>query len=100
VAGGGTAPAGEGALPYIISTDCMGCGVCEFMCPSEAIVEAKNQLIILKHVCNGCGDCVPFCPVHAIVPREQFGERQADTLASALRQVLEPSGAHQRQRRV
>ena len=53
---------------FIISTDCMRCGVCEHMCPVDAIQEAKRQLIILKRVCTGCGDCVPYCPVHAIVP--------------------------------
>ncbi len=73
---------------YIISTDCMGCGVCEFMCPQDAIIEAKRQLIILKRLCDGCGQCVPYCPAYAIVRREHFKERQANTLAAQLREAL------------
>jgi Fe-S-cluster-containing hydrogenase component 2 len=74
---------------FIISTDCMRCGVCEHMCPVNAIQEAKRQLIILKRVCNGCGDCVPYCPVHAIVPVTEFKDRQALTVAAELRAVLQ-----------
>ncbi|MEE8422685.1 MAG: 4Fe-4S binding protein [Dehalococcoidia bacterium] len=60
-----------GAAIYFITTDCMRCGVCEFMCPERAIFDAPRQAIILKRKCNGCGDCVPYCPVRAIVPRER-----------------------------
>jgi MinD superfamily P-loop ATPase len=73
---------------YIISTDCMRCGVCEHMCPVEAIVEAKRQLIILKRVCNGCGVCVPYCPAQAIVPGAEFKQRQTLTVSAELQQVL------------
>ncbi|HJN91886.1 MAG TPA: 4Fe-4S binding protein [Dehalococcoidia bacterium] len=73
---------------YIISTDCMRCGVCEHMCPMEAIVEAKRQLIILKRVCNGCGECTPYCPVNAIVPSGEFKDRQALTVSAELRHLL------------
>src|SRR6266542_3453747 len=39
---------------YIISSDCMDCGVCEYMCPQGAIFEAKRQFVINKALCNGC----------------------------------------------
>ncbi len=55
------------AAVYFITTDCMRCGVCEFMCPERAIVEARRQLVIIKRRCNGCGDCVQYCAVRAIV---------------------------------
>ncbi len=74
---------------YIISNDCVSCGVCEFMCPLEAIVETKNQLSILKRVCDGCAICVPFCPVRAIVPRSKFAARQDNNVAVNLRRVLD-----------
>ncbi len=80
-----------GAEIYAISTDCIHCGVCEFMCPESAIIEAKRQFIILKHECSGCGDCVPYCPVRAIVPRHRFDEREAVTVASRLSEILGPS---------
>ncbi len=79
----------DGATPYMISSDCMGCGVCGPMCPLDAIVEAKNQLVILKRVCDGCGVCTPYCPVQAIVSKEHFKERQALNVNDELRRILE-----------
>jgi len=73
---------------YMISSDCMHCGVCEFMCPQAAIREAPNQFVVRRALCNGCGDCVPYCPVRAIVPAEQFAARQEQTRAAQLRAIL------------
>lgn len=67
---------------YTITTDCLRCGVCEFMCPERAIIEAKRQAIILKRRCTGCGECVPYCPVRAIVPRDQFLDGHNRSLAA------------------
>ena len=73
---------------YVISTDCMRCGVCEFMCAQAAIIEAKRQFVILKHLCTGCGDCVAYCPAEAIVPADQFRERERTTVSAQLGTVL------------
>ena len=69
-------------MSYIISTDCMDCGVCEFMCPEGAIFEAKKQFVIRRDQCNDCGTCVPYCPARAIVHRDEFSMRQerSDTI--------------------
>ncbi len=66
----------------------MNCGICKFVCRADAIIQAKRQFIILKHRCDGCGDCVPYCMVRAIVPRDAFRDRQAHTLAAALKDAL------------
>jgi len=73
---------------YIISSDCMDCGVCEFMCPEGAIFEAKRQFVIRKDRCNGCGLCVPYCPARAIVARSGFKERQRRTVQNLLSEAL------------
>jgi MinD superfamily P-loop ATPase len=73
---------------FMISSDCVHCGVCEFMCPQTAIREAPNQFVVRRGLCNGCGECAPYCPVHAIVPAEQFSARQEETRAAQLRAVL------------
>jgi len=73
---------------YIISTDCMDCGVCEYMCPVGAIFEAKRQFVIRKDLCNGCGLCVPYCPARAIVARSGFKERQRRTVQNLLSEAL------------
>ncbi len=70
-------------MAYIISSDCMDCGVCEFMCPEGAIFEAKRQFVIRKDLCNDCGICVPYCPARAIVHRDAFAARQEGTYATS-----------------
>ncbi len=79
----------EQGLTYIISSDCMNCGVCEFMCPTGAIVPAANQFIIDKQRCDGCGRCVPYCVASAIVRRDAFAARQQSTVKARLRGVLQ-----------
>ena len=73
---------------YMITSDCTLCGVCEFMCPRDAIQEAPNQFVVRRHLCNGCGECVPYCPVRAIVPQAEFASRQRRTRKAELRRVL------------
>lgn len=75
-------------MAHIISSDCMNCAVCEFMCPQGAIRPAKNQFIILKGLCDDCGDCVPYCVVQAIVPASEFAARQKHTRKADLRRIL------------
>jgi NADH-quinone oxidoreductase subunit I len=49
---------------------CLGCGLCEKACPSEAItmLEEKEEKIlrIEKEKCTGCGICVRVCPVQIL----------------------------------
>ena len=73
---------------YMISSDCMHCGVCEFMYPLGAIREAPNQFVVRRGLCNGCGDCVPYCPVRAIVSAEEFSARQQATRKAQIRAIL------------
>jgi ferredoxin len=83
--------AGETALNvdlFMITSDCTHCGVCEFMCPQDAIQEAPNQFVVRRQQCNGCAECVPYCPVRAIVPKSQFAERQQQTRKAELRAIL------------
>jgi Fe-S-cluster-containing hydrogenase component 2 len=73
---------------YMITNDCTRCGVCEYMCPQDAIKEAPNQLVVRRQLCNGCGECVPYCPVRAIVHADEFAARQQDTRKAQLRRIL------------
>jgi NAD-dependent dihydropyrimidine dehydrogenase PreA subunit len=75
-------------MAHIISTDCMNCGVCEFMCPENAIFEARRQFVIRKDGCNDCGICVPYCPARAIVPRAEWDARQERSVKSVLDAAL------------
>jgi ferredoxin len=76
-------------MRYLISSDCMHCGVCEFMCPQSAIRDAPNQFVVRRQLCNGCGECVPYCPVRAIVPEAEFSIRQQETRRAQLQAILD-----------
>ena len=55
-------------LNYVITHDCIGCGLCKKNCPAEAINGEKKQ----KHVidttkCLKCGACMEKCKKGAII---------------------------------
>jgi len=47
---------------------CTHCTVCIPICPTEAIILDRNQMIVSfdKDKCIGCGLCVPACPYKAV----------------------------------
>ncbi|OQX70972.1 MAG: 4Fe-4S ferredoxin [Candidatus Cloacimonas sp. 4484_275] len=52
-------------MSFIITSECIKCGMCVDVCPVSAIVEAEEQYIITD-ACIDCGDCVTACPIDAI----------------------------------
>jgi len=46
---------------------CIGCGICDKNCPSEAITVSDFHASIDQSKCTGCGVCVAKCPKKAIV---------------------------------
>lgn len=59
----------------IRDADCIGCTKCIAVCPTDAILGARQQLHgILDADCTGCGLCLPPCPVDCIdiVPRDDL----------------------------
>jgi ferredoxin len=53
-------------MAHVISDECLACGTCAGVCPTEAISEGDGKFVIDPNVCIDCGTCVDECPVNAI----------------------------------
>ena len=54
-------------IKLTITTKCIGCGICQRVCPVDCIAgEKKEQRYIDYTRCTHCGRCLSACPVDAI----------------------------------
>jgi heterodisulfide reductase subunit A len=60
----------EAINAFVNEDECSGCGVCEVLCPFQAIElqprDDKRVSHINEAVCKGCGTCGAACPSGAI----------------------------------
>ena len=52
-------------MAFIITSECVKCGICVDICPVSSIVEGENQFFI-SDTCISCGKCKDVCPIDAI----------------------------------
>jgi len=51
----------------ILEADCVGCGACAKVCPTQAIKgEKKQSHLILAEICSKCGSCKDVCKSNAV----------------------------------
>jgi MinD superfamily P-loop ATPase len=55
------------ALPLIDQARCTGCGLCEQLCPTHAVLVLRGRArIVHPEACNFCDVCETYCPEGAI----------------------------------
>lgn len=52
--------------PVVDSEKCVLCGKCGELCKFNAIIPAKNIVLVFKESCHACGGCELVCPTGAI----------------------------------
>jgi len=57
---------GQELVAVVLPEKCAGCGICEDVCPANAI-KVNGQAIVQPELCTGCRLCVGECPNNAIV---------------------------------
>jgi MinD superfamily P-loop ATPase len=54
-------------LPLIDLSRCTGCGLCEQLCPTQAVAVQRNRAVIIHpNECSFCEVCESYCPEGAI----------------------------------
>ncbi|MHA2001105.1 MAG: CoB--CoM heterodisulfide reductase iron-sulfur subunit A family protein [Promethearchaeota archaeon] len=57
----------EGNVAEINQDLCIGCGICEKICPYSAIARnEEDEMVVQSVLCKGCGLCGATCPQEAI----------------------------------
>jgi len=52
--------------PFVRFKNCIGCGACEKVCPTQAISIVNKKANITTAKCIGCASCIAVCRYHAI----------------------------------
>jgi len=60
-------------MALVISSDCISCGTCAEVCPTDDIIGGRGQRPAWKHTdqCLSCFACYHHCPTRAI----RYGNR-------------------------
>lgn len=57
--------------PYVIIDGCIECGICERVCPYDAIFMGDDMEYVVRGIdCPSCNRCLDPCPVDAILPMD------------------------------
>ena len=83
------------AITAVVDEDlCIGCGLCEELCPYGAPKVEEGKSKIIEALCRGCGACAAECPRRAISMRH-FGDQPmlAQIRAAVFHEALKMEGA-------
>ena len=66
---------GRSTRPFVVTDQCIGCGLCQEICPCGAITLSGGQPVWAKRTCVQCLGCLHRCPVEAIHWKKADEER-------------------------
>ncbi|MHA1738406.1 MAG: 4Fe-4S binding protein [Candidatus Heimdallarchaeota archaeon] len=77
----------EPTVAVVKSTTCVGCKVCQSLCPYEALsFDDENNISVVNEIlCEGCGTCVSGCPTGALSLKNQTKEQMVKMIHVALK---------------
>jgi 2-oxoacid:acceptor oxidoreductase delta subunit (pyruvate/2-ketoisovalerate family) len=58
-------------LKPVVTSKCLGCGICANFCPDGAIKIVKKKMKIDYNYCKGCGICAVECPAKSIFMQKE-----------------------------
>lgn len=77
---------------FIDEENCIGCGKCIRVCPTDAIVGAKHFLhTIVPKLCTSCEECINACPTDCIslkTPCAPMSDERESTLKAQKQQRI------------
>ena len=90
------------SLAQVNKKKCIGCGICENVCPTEAIEVVNKKARIARKKCLACPNCWGVCPEDAIklVSRSEplrLGVDPAEVDQTALRELCVKAHLHPHQ---
>ncbi|MHA1355893.1 MAG: 4Fe-4S dicluster domain-containing protein [Candidatus Heimdallarchaeota archaeon] len=77
----------EPTVAVVKSTTCVGCKICQSLCPYEALsFDDENNISVVNEIlCEGCGTCVSGCPTGALSLKNQTKEQLVKMIHVALK---------------
>lgn len=79
-------------MPWIDTSLCTGCGMCERICPSGAISMNDNKTAVIEmSLCLRCGRCHDSCPSEAVRHDSELVPLQVEKNLKDARTLVEKS---------